>query len=170
MLKLKNCHELVEEELRSLSQYQIQEGKEELVKLITKTHSEVEVNKLQPVQEANMVFIRSAGTVCVGMISSNQTTSFPGSYTVEIPSSVRVYEKTKVILTPHVSDRLLSARRLSCGLDSLLGYSPTKCPITCTKEGQFIITICSYHVGDQKLIIRLDGKEIYGSPFSVCRS
>ena len=168
LLKLKNCHELVEEELRSLSQYQIQEAKEGLVRLITKTHSEVKVNKLQPVQEANMVFIRSAGSGHVGMISNNQTTLFPGSYTVEIPSNVRVYEKTKVILTPHVSDGLLSARRLSCGLDSLLGYSPTKCPITCTKEGQFIITICSYHVGDQKLIIRLDGEEIYGSPFSVC--
>ena len=55
---------------------------------------------------------------------------------------------------------------LCCDLDSLLGYYPTKCPITCTKEGQFIITICSYHVGDQELIIKLDG-ELYVSPFSV---
>ena len=30
LLKLKNCHELVEEELRSRSQYQIKEAKEEL--------------------------------------------------------------------------------------------------------------------------------------------
>ena len=165
LLKLKNCHELVEEELRSRSQYQIQEAKGELVRLITETHSEVEVNKLQPAQEANITFIRTTGSGHVGMISSNQTTSFPGLFTVEIPSNVRVYEKTEVVLTAHLP---LSARRLSCGLDSLLGYSPTECPITCTKEGQFIITICSYHVGDQKLIIRLDGKEIYGSPFSVC--
>ena len=110
LLKLKNCHELVEEELRSRSQYQIQEAKGELVRLITETHSEVEVNKLQPAQEANITFIRTTGSGHVGMISSNQTTSFPGLFTVEIPSNVRVYEKTEVVLTAHLP---LSARRLS---------------------------------------------------------
>ena len=166
LLKLRNCHELVEEELRSRSQYQIQEAKKELVKLITETHSEVKVNKLQSAQEANIVFSKNKGPCHVGMISSKQIFFFPGLFTVEIPSDVRVNEERKVILTAHVSDGMLSARRLmGCGLvDS---NSVTICPITCTKEGQFIITICSYHVGDQKLIITLDGEEIYGSPFSV---
>ena len=100
------------------------------------------------------------------MISSKQSFFFPGLFTVEIPSNVRAYEVTKVILTPHVSDGLLSARRLSCGLvDGIMGYS--KVPITCTKEGQFIITIFPFSTGDQELIIKLDGKKIYGSPFIV---
>ena len=68
LVKLKKCHELVKEELRSRSQYQIQEAKEDLVRLITKTHSEVEVNKLQPAQEANITFIKNTGTGHVGMI------------------------------------------------------------------------------------------------------
>ena len=166
LLKLKNCHELVEEELRYRSQYQIQEGKEELVRLITETHSEVEVNKLQPAQEANMVFSKNKPGPChVGMISSKQSSFFPGSFTVEIPSNVRFNEKTKVILTPHVSDGLLSATRLNCRLYAD-GRSYT-CPITSREEGQFIITICSRHIGDNKLFITLDGEEIYGSPFIV---
>ena len=157
LLKLKNCHELVEEELRSLSQYQIQEAKEKLVKLITKTHSKVKVNKLQPAQEANMVFSRNkAGPCHVGMISSKQSFFFPGSYTVEIPSNVRVNEEIKVILT---ADGALSATRLSCDLGS------SSCPITSREEGRFIIMICSRHIGKNKLIIKLDGEEIYGSPF-----
>ena len=164
LLKLKNCHELVEDELRSLSQYQIQEAKEDLVKLITKTHSEVEVNKLQPAQEANMVFIRNkAGPCHVGMVSSEQSFFFPGSFTVEIPSKLIVNKETKVILTAHVSDGALSATRLSCYLGSSF------CPITSSEEGRFIITICSsyMYIGDIKLFIKLDGEEIYGSPFIV---
>ena len=166
LLKLKNCHELVEEELRSLSQYQIQEGKEELVKLITETHSEVDVDKLQPAQEANMVFSKNKPGPChVGMISSKLSIFFPGSFTVEIPSNVRVREEAKVILTAHVSVGPLSARRLRCYMYVELGSS--SCQITSIKEGRVIITICSGKIGDNELYITLDGEVIYGSPFIV---
>ena len=165
LLKLKNCHELVEEELRSRSQYQIQEAKEELVKLINETHSEVKVYDLLPVQRANMKFSvgKKVGPCHIGMISSEQKFFFPGSFTVEIPSNVRVNEETQVILTAHVSDGELSATRLRCDLERAL----LPCPITSRGEGQFIIKICSFFSGKYKLTITFDGKEIYGSPFIV---
>ena len=164
LLKLKNCHELVEEELRSLSQYQIQEAKEELVRLINETHSEVKISKLQPAQEANIVFSKNkAGPCHVGMISSKQSFIFPGLFTVEIPSNVRVNEETKVFLTAHIYDGPLSARKLGCYPE--LGSS--SCQMSSMKEGRLIITICFRYIGDQKLIITLDDEEIYGSPFIV---
>ena len=167
LLKLKKCYELVEDELRSRSQYQIQEGKEGLVKLITETHSKVKVNKLQPAQEANMVFSRNKVGPChVGMISSKQAFFFPGSYTVEIPLNVRVNQKTKVILTAHVSDGMLSATRLSCGL--LFAGRSFSCPITSREEGRFIIRICSSFIGENKLTIKLDMVKRYMAALLLC--
>ena len=168
LLQLKSCNEFVEEELRSRSQYQIQEAKKQLIKHISETHSEVKTNELRPAQKPNMVFKPSTAEHShIGTITCKQYFSFPGLFTVDIPSNVLREEDTKVVLT--ALSVVPSAERLRCEficMDILFGTS--SCPTTCMEEeGQFIITIRSSYVGRHKLHITVDEVEIYGSPFSV---
>ena len=168
LMQLKSCNEFVEEELRSRSQYQIQEAKKQLVKHISKTHSEVKVNELQPAQKPNMVFKPSTAEHShIGTITCKQDFSFPGLFTVDIPSDVLVRKDTEVVLT--ALSVMPSAKRLHCEFDSKnIVYGMLSCPITCMEEkGQFIITIRSRANGHQELHITVDEVEIYGSPFSV---
>ena len=172
LLQLKSCNEFVEEELKSRSQYQIQEAKKQLVKHISKTHSEVKTNELQPAQKPNMVFKPSTTDHShIGTITCKQIfPPLPGLFTVDIPSDV--HEDTEVVLT--ALSVVPSAKRLHCKLDSNsilqnMFFGISSCPITCMEEeeGQFIITIERHAVGRQELHITIDGVEIYGSPFSV---
>ena len=125
LLKLKNCHEFVEEELKSRSQYQIQEAKKRLVKHIWEMQSKVKMNELQPAQEPNISFSRnkvsSIGVGHIGEITSQQNFSFPGLFTVDIPQ-VRDELVIQVILTAHCV--VPSVKQLQC----YLGCFP--CPIT----------------------------------------
>ena len=172
LLKLKSCNEFVEEELKSRSQYQIQEAKKQLVKHISKTHSEVKTNELQPAQKP-MVFKPSTTEHShIGTITCKQIfPPLPGLFTVDIPDGL-VREDTEVVLT--ALSAVPSAKRLHCKLEfnstfQNMFFGNSAHPITCIEEeeGQFIITIEPRFAGCRELHIAIDGVEIYGSPFSV---
>ena len=161
LVKLKNCHEIVEEELKCRTQYQILEANKRLVEHICKMLSKVNMNELQPVQKPNISFSRnkvsSIGVDHIGEITSKQSFSFPGLFTVDIPQ-VRdeLVTVMHVILTAHCV--VPSVKRLQCCLDCF------PCPITKTKvEDKFIITVKNRGT----LSITVDEQEIYGSPFTV---
>ena len=170
LVQLKSCHEFVEEELRSRSQYQIQAAKKQLVKRIKNTHSEVKVSELQPAQQPNIAFTADKNTISacshIGDITSKQSFSRPGLFSVDIPSRVWVDRQAEVFLTAPIS---LSASRLCCQLTPAQGRvtKPVVCPVTGVGEGQFRVMIRSSTAGLHQLRVLVDGVDIYGSPFSV---
>ena len=170
LVQLKSCCEFVEEELRSQLQYQIQAAKKQLVKRINDTHSEVKVSELQPAQEPNIVFTANKNTLSacrhIGDISSKQSFSCPGLFSVDLPSTV-MYRKTEtMVLTAPIS---LSASRLCCQLTPAQGRGakPVVCPVTGVGEGQFSVSIRPFTAGLHHLRVLVDGVDIYGSPFPV---
>ena len=170
LVQLKSCCEFVEEELRSQLQYQIQAAKKQLVKRINDTHSEVKVSELQPAQEPNIVFTANKNTpsACrhIGDISSKQSFSCPGLFSVDLSSTIMFRKAETMVLTAPIS---LSASRLCCQLTPAQGRvtKPVVCPVTGVGEGQFRVMIQSSTAGLHQLRVLVDGVDIYGSPFSV---
>ena len=169
-MQLKSCCDFVEEELRSQLQYQIQAAKKQLVKRINDTHSEVKVSELQPAQEPNIVFTANKNTpsACrhIGDISSKQSFSCPGLFSVDLPSTIMYGKAETMVLTAPIS---LSASRLCCQLTPAQGRGakPVVCPVTGIGEGQFSVSIQPLTAGLHHLRVLVDGVDIYGSPFPV---
>ena len=171
LVQLKSCCKFVEEELRSQLRYQIQAAKKQLVKRINDTYSEVKVSELQPAQEPNInVFTANKNTLSacghIGDISSKQSFSFPGLFSVDLPSTITFRKAETMVLTAPIS---LSASRLCCQLTPAQGRvtKPVVCPVTGVGEGQFRVMIQSNTAGLHQLRVLVDGVDIYGSPFSV---
>ena len=150
----------------------IQAVKKQLVKRIynVNTHSEVKVSELQPAQKPNIVFTADKNTISacshIGDITSKQSFSCPGLFSVDIPSRVWVDRQAEVFLTAPIS---LSASRLCCQLTPAQGRvtKPVVCAVTGIGEGQFSVMIQSSTAGLHQLRVLVDGVDIYGSPFSV---
>ena len=146
LVKLKSCCEFIEEELRSQSQYQILAAKKQLVKHINKTHSEVKVSELQPVQEPNIAFTadKRVSSTCshIGDVTSKEYFSCCGVFSVDIPSHVMVIRQIAVSITALILVPF-SARRLSCQLVSSYSKPAVECPVTSVGERQFKVMIRS---------------------------
>ena len=168
-MQLKSCREFIEEELRPQSQYQIQAAKKQLVKRIKDTHSEVKVSELQPAQETNTTFTADKNTLSacghLGDISSRQSFSFPGLFSIDHPSYIMLNAKVEVLLTAPIS---FSASRLCCQLTPAQSRDarPVVCPVT-AGEGQFRVMIQPSTTGLHQLRVLVDGVDIYGSPFNI---
>ena len=165
LMRLKECHDSVEQELKSQSQHQIQATKEQLVKRINSSFSEVNMSQLLPVQEPNMIFTADKNTTCcIGDVCSNQSFSCPGLVSVDIPSVVLKDRQEEVVLTVPVS---FSTDRLCCQLTAPQNKGSESCPVTNVGEGQFKVMIQSSTAGLHQLRVLVDEVDIYGSPFTV---
>ena len=167
LVQLKNCHEFVEEKLRSQSQHQIQAAKKELVQHIRDTHSKIKVSELQPAQRADTEYVKNhtALSTCsnMGHIVNKSNCSAPGLVSVDIPEHVMTGTRVEVSLTTPIS---LSTRLLSCQL--IPAHSkPIPCPVSAVFEGQFKVTIHPIIAGPHQLRVQIAGADIYGSPFPL---
>ena len=115
LMQLESFKEIVDKELESRSQYQIQAAKRQLVDRINNTHSEVKVSELQPAQEPNTTFTADKNTLSacghIGDVTSKQSFSWPDLFSVDLPSRVFVDKQAKALV---FSPMLLSASRLCC--------------------------------------------------------
>ena len=170
LVQLKSCREFIEEELRSRSQYQIQAAKKQLVKRIKDTHSEVKVRELKPAQEPNTTFTADKKTLSacshIGDISSKHSFSFPGLFSIDLPSYIMLNSKVELLLTAPIS---FSACRLHCQLTPAQSRDarPVVCSVNGVGEGQFRIMIQPSTAGLHQLRVLANGMDIYGSPFSA---
>ena len=170
LVRLKNCRDFVEEELRSRDGYQIQAAKKHLVKRIHGTFSEIKMRNMLPVQAPNSAFTadKSTPSACcrIGDFSSKQSFSFPGLLSVDVPSHVLVYRQVEVPITTPIS---LSASRLCCQLLSAQNKDAKHavCPVYAVGDGQFRFTFLSSTAGLYQLRVLVDEDDVYGSPFSV---
>ena len=171
LMQLKSCHEFVEEELRSRSQYQIQAAKRQLVDRIKNTHSEVKVSELQPAQEPNTTFTADKNTLSacdhIGDITSKQSFSWPDLFSVDLPSRMFVDKQAKALVSSPIS---LSASRMCCLLTPIHSGATkplVECPVTSVGEGQFKVMVHSSTAGLHQLRVLVDEVNVYGSPFAV---
>ena len=167
--QLKSCHELVEEELGSRSQHQIQEARKQLIELIYNTMLEAKVGELQPAQIADISFEPNQMPPDLGNVRSSMCYSAPGIFTVYIPELVVARMPSKLTIS---SPMLFSSDRLSCRLfrnDTKKASSswPLMCPGTDSSPSQCTIEFCPCDHGSHQLSIQMDGRDIHGSPFPL---
>ena len=170
--QLKSCYELVEEELGSRSQHQIQEARKQLIELIYNTMLEARVGELLPAQIADISFEPNQMPPDLGNVHSSMCYSAPGIFTIHIPELVVARISSKLTIS---SPMLFSYDRLSCWLfhnDTMIASSswPLMYPVTDSSPSQCTIEFCPCDHGSHQLSIQVDGRDIHGSPFplSVC--
>ena len=170
LVQLKSCHEFVLKEQSTQSWYQIQAAKNQLVKRINDTHSEVKVSELQPAQDLNILFTANRNALSdgghIGNISCIHSFSCPGLCSVEIPSRVMKNISNEVLFTAPIP---LSASRVCCQLTAIQSRhaKPVVCPVISIGEGLFCVRLQSSIAGLHHLRVLVDGVDIHSSPFSV---
>ena len=167
--QLKSCHELVEDELGSRSQHQIQEARKQLIELIYNTMLEAKVGELQPAQIADISFEPNQMPPDLGNVRSSMCYSAPGIFTVHIPELVATRIPSRLTISSPV---LFSSDRLSCRLfcnDTKKASSswPLMCPVIDSSPSLCTVEICPRDHGSHQLSIQMDGRDIHGSPFPL---
>ena len=167
--QLKSCHELVEEELGSRSQHQIQEARKQLIELIYNITLEARVSELQPAQIADISFEPNQTPPDLGNVRSSTCYSALGIFAVHIPELVVARIPSKLTIS---SPMLFSSERLSCRLslsDAKKASSSQllMCPVIDSSPSQCTVEICPHDHGSHQLSIQMDGRDIHGSPFSL---
>ena len=171
LMQLESFKEIVDKELESRSQYQIQAAKRQLVDRIKNTHSEVKVSELQPAQEPNTTFTADKNTLSacghIGDVTSKQSFSWPDLFSVNLPSRVFVDKQAKALVSSPMS---VSASRLCCQLTPIHSEASkpsVQCPVIGIGEGQYKVMIQSSTAGLHQLRVLVDEVNIYGRPFAV---
>ena len=165
LMQLKGCHDFVEQEVKSRSQHSIQAAKKQLVKCINDSYSGIKLSRLLPAQDPNIMFsIDKNSTCCIGGVTSNQSFSCPGLFSVDIPSVVLEDKQEEAVLTAPVS---LSTDRLCCQLTTCGTSNAVTCPVIGIGEGQYKVMIQSSTAGLHQLRVLVDEVNVYGSPFTV---
>ena len=165
LMQLKGCHDFVEQEVNLRSRHLIQAAKEELVKRINNSYSGINMSQLLPAQEPIIMFsVDKNTTCCIGDVSSNQSYSCPGLFSVDIPPVVLEDKQEEVVITAPVS---LSTDRLCCLFTTSGTSNAVTCPVIGIGEGQYKVTIESSTAGLHQLRVLVDEVNVYGSPFTV---
>ena len=169
LAELHKCNELVVEELKSRSPYQLQSVKKSLVQLISDTHMKVKMNELQPDQEPDTRFVLDEVAYSLGNVVStlkcqaacdvnvpSQAFAGPGQVTcvpVMIPMS---------ILPEQVTTDFLSLDN-PCQLQEQVLHPP----VVQVDDGHFVACLQPSVTGLHKLSVGINGIPIKGSPFTI---
>ena len=167
--QLKGCEEFVEQSLKVGSQQQVLREKQNMVQVMTTVNQDVNPVVFQPIEEANITFTRNQTLVGryerIGELTSK---TFGNSVLVENTCYVGKKSTVAVNLQTHDGSPLsVPLSLISCELSTARNSQPIACDINETQSGKYNISFTPNTREEHKLIVRLGGVDIPGSPCTL---
>ena len=167
--QLKGCEEFVEQSMKVRSQQQILREKQSLVQVMATVNQDVNPVVYQPIEAANVIFIRSQTLVDIHKgIGEIKSKTFGKS--VVIKNAYYVDKKATVTLKLQTHDDSpfsIPLSLISCILSSASDSQLIPCDMNEIQTGIYEISFTPQARGKYQLIVKLGGVDITGSPFTL---
>ena len=166
---LKRCEEFVEQSLKVGSQQQVLRGKQSIIQVMTKVNQDVNSEVFQPIEEANIEFIKNQGLVVKYESIGELKSEMFGNSAVMI-NTCYIGKKSVINLYLQTQDGnpfSIPLSLISCELSSADDSELIACNIYETELGNYNIRFTPHTGGKHQLIVRLGGMEVHGSHFTV---
>ena len=161
--QLKNCEKLVEQNLKVGSQQLVLREKKSMVQVLTTVKREVNPIVFQPIEDANITFIKLKMVDGIGHVKSE---TFGKSVLVKSVIG-RKSTITLKLLAIDESAFSIPPNLFSCELSSASNSQFVACDINETQSGNYDISFNLCTEGTYHLIVRLGGIDISSSPFTL---
>ena len=167
--QLKGCEKFVEQSLKVGSQQQVLREKQNMVQVMTTVNQDVNPVVFQPIEEANITFTRNQ--MLVGRYEGiGELTSKTFGNSVLIKNTCYVGKKSTVAVNLQTHDGSpfsVPLSLISCEVSTARNSQPIACDINETQSGKYNISFTPNTRGEHKLIVRLGGVNIPGSPCTL---
>ena len=170
LAELHKCNELVVEELKSRSPYQLQSVKKSLVQLISDTRMKVKMNELQPDQEPDTRFALDEVAYSLGnVVSSLNCQAACDIVSVNVPSQAFA-GPGQVTCIPVMIPISISPEQVTTdffSLDNPCQEQVLHPPVVQIDDGHFVICLQPSVTGLHEFNVDINGFPVKGSPFKI---
>ena len=166
--QLKCCEEFVVQSLKVGTQQQILREKQNMVQVMTTVNQDVNPVVFQPIEEANITFTKNQ--ILVDNEGIGELKSKALGKSVLVKNACYAGKKSTITLNLQTHDGSpfsVPLSLISCEFSSVDDSQLISCDINETQSGNYDIRFTPCTGGKHKLIIRLGGVNIPGSPFSL---
>ena len=167
--QLKGCEEFVEQSLKVGSQQQVLREKQNMLQVMMIVNQDVNPVVFQPIEEANITFTRNQ-TLVDRYEGIGELTSKTFGNSVIIKNTCYVGKKSTVAVNLQTHDGCpfsVPLSFISCELSSARNSQPIPCDIDENQPGKYNISFTPNSREEHKLIVRLGGVNIPGSPCTL---
>ena len=164
--QLRNCEVLVDDSINNSSKQCVLMEKKDLLARMRKACIDVDPSLFKPIEDADMRFGKNLSFLSNEEIGLLNSKSFDKSIVQLGPCVANELSSATLTLVSSDKEPFTVSSQLVTGM-IITGNSSTKCSISEKSNGKYDICYNLTTVGEHRLVIKLGGFNVTGSPFSL---